>query len=99
MTRWPGIWSNLGGRERHGCVVPEDYEKVRDSVIEALLDWQLPSGAPVVARALRREEIHDGPFTDRAPDIVIELALDDGHRLLRRWRSLRRTANRRQRMP
>lgn len=77
----PGIWINLAGRERHGCIEPEDYEKVRDSVIEALLDWQLPSGDPVVARALRREEIHDGPFTDRAPDIVIELALDDGHGL------------------
>lgn len=77
----PGVWINLAGREARGCVPPEEYEHVRNRVIEALLDWKLPSGAPVVRRALRREEVHRGPFVDRAPDIVVELALDDGHGL------------------
>jgi hypothetical protein len=35
----------------------------------------------VIARALRREEIYRGPFAERAPDIVVELALDEGHGL------------------
>lgn len=77
----PGVWINLTGREAEGCVAPEDYEPLRDRVIEALLDWRLPDGGPVVARAQRREEVHRGPFADRAPDIVIELALDGGHGL------------------
>jgi predicted AlkP superfamily phosphohydrolase/phosphomutase len=77
----PGIWINLAGRERAGAVAPEDYEVVRDRVIEALAAWRLPSGNPVVARALRREEVHPGPFCERAPDIVVELALDSGHGL------------------
>ena len=77
----PGIWINLAGREPEGCVAAEDYEAVRDRLIEALLAWRLPSGAPVIARALRREEVHRGPFADRAPDIVVELALDAGHGL------------------
>lgn len=77
----PGIWINLAGRERNGCVAPADYEAVRERVITALLAWRLPSGAPVVARALRREEVHSGPFVARAPDVVFELALDDGHGL------------------
>jgi len=77
----PGIWINLAGREARGCVEPADYEAVRQRVIDALRDWRLPSGAPVVARALRREEIHAGPFCERAPDIVLELALDGGHGL------------------
>jgi predicted AlkP superfamily phosphohydrolase/phosphomutase len=77
----PGVWINLAGRETDGCVAREDYEAVRDQVIEALRAWRLPSGEPVVARALRREEVHRGPFADRAPDIVVELALDAGHGL------------------
>jgi predicted AlkP superfamily phosphohydrolase/phosphomutase len=36
-------------------------------------------GAPVVARARRREEVYDGPFVARAPDVVVELALEAGY--------------------
>ena len=56
-------------------------ERVRRDVIDALLDWKLPSGDPVVARARPREEVYRGPFVDRAPDIVVELALDHGYSL------------------
>jgi hypothetical protein len=77
----PGVWINLQGREAEGCVSPADYEAVRDRVIEVLLAWRLPSGDPVVARALRREEVHRGPHVERAPDIVVELALDAGYGL------------------
>ena len=77
----PGVWINLEGREANGCVAPADYETVRDRVIEVLLAWRLPSGDPVVARALRREDVHPGPYVERAPDIVVELALDGGYGL------------------
>jgi predicted AlkP superfamily phosphohydrolase/phosphomutase len=77
----PGVWINLEGRESEGCVAPADYEAVRDRVIEALLAWRLPSGDPVVRRALRREQVHRGPHAERAPDIVVELALDEGYGL------------------
>jgi predicted AlkP superfamily phosphohydrolase/phosphomutase len=77
----PGIWINVAGREAQGIVAPEDYEEVRERVLKELGAWRLPSGKPVIARALRREDVHPGRFTDRAPDIVIELALDDGYGL------------------
>jgi predicted AlkP superfamily phosphohydrolase/phosphomutase len=77
----PGVWINLAGRETRGCVAPADYEAVRNRVIEALAAWKLPDGAPVVARALRREEVFEGPFLERAPDVVVELALDEGYGL------------------
>ncbi|MBW2465413.1 MAG: alkaline phosphatase family protein, partial [Deltaproteobacteria bacterium] len=77
----PGVWINLSGREARGCVAPEDYESVRDRVIEALEAWRLPDGAPVVARAVRREEIFHGDHVELAPDILIELALDRGYGL------------------
>jgi predicted AlkP superfamily phosphohydrolase/phosphomutase len=77
----PGVWINLRGREAAGCVGDDDYERVRDEVITALLEWKLPSGGPVVAAARRREEVYAGPHTDLAPDIVVELALDEGYGL------------------
>ena len=77
----PGVWINLRGREPAGCVAPSDYEKVRDQIIDHLQSWKRPDGGPVVARALRREEVYSGPFVERAPDILIELALSDGYGL------------------
>ncbi len=77
----PGVWINKMNRERHGCVGEAEYEAVRDEVIAALLDWRLPGGAPVVAWARRREEVHAGPHGELAPDVVFELALDEGHGL------------------
>jgi predicted AlkP superfamily phosphohydrolase/phosphomutase len=77
----PGVWINLAGREGRGCVEEPDYEATRDRVIDALLDWKLPDGGPVVARARRREDVYAGPFRERAPDVVVELALDRGYGL------------------
>jgi predicted AlkP superfamily phosphohydrolase/phosphomutase len=77
----PGVWLNVAGREASGCVAAGDYERVRDDVIEALLDWKLSGNDRVVARARRREEAYEGPFTSRAPDVVVELALDEGRGL------------------
>jgi predicted AlkP superfamily phosphohydrolase/phosphomutase len=77
----PGVWINLQGREAEGCVAPGDYERARGAVIDALLDWKLPGGGPVVARARRREEVYRGPCVARAPDVVVELALDAGYGL------------------
>jgi len=74
----PGVWINLAGREAQGCVAPGDYERVRRDVIDALEDWKLPEGGPVVARARRREEVYAGPHVERAPDVVVELAEADG---------------------
>jgi predicted AlkP superfamily phosphohydrolase/phosphomutase len=35
--------------------------------------------SPIVARAWRREELYQGQYVEKAPDIVLELALDDGY--------------------
>jgi hypothetical protein len=82
----PGVWINAAGREAAGTVPAADRERAQRNVIDALLDWKLPAagpddpgGAPVVAWALPREAVYAGPFVDRAPDVVFELALERGY--------------------
>jgi predicted AlkP superfamily phosphohydrolase/phosphomutase len=75
----PGVWINLVDREAAGSVARADYERVRRDVIDALLDWKLDGGGRVVARALPREDLYDGPFVARAPDVVLELGDERGY--------------------
>ena len=75
----PSVWINLAGREPGGMVSPADYRAVREEVVAALESWCHDDGSPVVARVWRREEILHGPATDRAPDLLLELALRQGY--------------------
>lgn len=57
--------SNTGG----------DYEDVRHSIIQRLLHLRL-HGRPVAQWVKKREEMYDGPYVDRYPDILFELRSD-----------------------
>jgi len=51
------IYINLKGRDPQGIVEPEDYEKVRDQVLDILLSWKDPNnGKHPVAIALKKED-------------------------------------------
>lgn len=77
----PSIWLNVRGRDPEGQVAPgAEYEAVVSALSTALLAWRHPeTGRPIVARVHRRDAIYDGPMADAAPDLVLELALDDGY--------------------
>jgi len=75
----PAVWINAAGREPEGTVAPGDYERTRDEVIRILEGWRDEDGRPVVARAWRRETVYRGPAAERAPDLLLELALHDGY--------------------
>jgi predicted AlkP superfamily phosphohydrolase/phosphomutase len=67
------IFINLEGREPNGVVKQEDYEKVRENIIEDLKELEDPeTGEKVVENIYRKEEIYDGERMDELPDIVIE---------------------------
>jgi predicted AlkP superfamily phosphohydrolase/phosphomutase len=77
----PSIWLNVRGRDREGSVAAgAEYDTaVRDLTAE-LLAWRNPAtGAAIVARVHRRDDIYAGPCTSDAPDLVLELALDGGY--------------------
>lgn len=70
-----GIFVNVKGREPLGLINDgSEYEALRDEIAEALLEWVGPDGKKVVSMVHRREDIYAGPFVERAPDLVVELA-------------------------
>jgi predicted AlkP superfamily phosphohydrolase/phosphomutase len=67
-----GIVVNLRGRQEQGAVEPgEQYEQVRDRIIETLEGLRDPgSGEPVVQWVRRREQLYSGSHLGEAPDVV-----------------------------
>ncbi len=81
LSYFPSLWINLRGREPQGTVEPgREYENLREEIISRLKVLRHPvTGRRLVERALRREEVYWGPFVGRVPDILLELALDEGY--------------------
>jgi len=65
-----GVRINLEGREPEGVVPRDEYETVRDDLIERLSAVRTPEGDPVFEDVARREAHFDGPHVDRAVDVV-----------------------------
>ena len=73
LNYFPSVRVNLAGREPQGQVAPQDYEVFCRDLCAQLEAWQ------PIRRAWRRAELYDGPYVERAPDIILELALEDGY--------------------
>ncbi len=71
----PEIWINLRGRQPEGIVDPTEYEAVRQRIIDELTTAVCErTGHPLVSRVLRREDVYEGPYVERSPDLVVEWA-------------------------
>ncbi|MEM4724498.1 MAG: alkaline phosphatase family protein, partial [Candidatus Hadarchaeum sp.] len=51
------IYMNLQGRELFGAVAPEDYEKVREQIVQALGEVRYDKGQPVFSRIVKQQEL------------------------------------------
>ncbi len=73
---------NIKGRERHGCVLPEEAEAVREELMEDLRELENPyTGEPVIDEVMPNEEVYRGPRSPRGPDILFlttDLKTDTG---------------------
>ena len=79
LNYFPGIYLNLAGREPQGRVQPEQKRETILRVRSALLDTRDPwSGKPVFRDLVPREELFEGPHLNRAPDLLLDLQLDNG---------------------
>ncbi len=72
-----GIYLNLEGREPQGIVKPgPEAEELKKVIIDKLQQIRHPdTGEQLVPpdRVVPREKIYDGPFVDRAPDVLFFL--------------------------
>ncbi|MCC6767244.1 MAG: alkaline phosphatase family protein [Deltaproteobacteria bacterium] len=77
----PSVWLNVRGRDPDGTIAPgAAYDAAVAELRAALLAWRHPeTGAAIVARVHRRDELYAGPLVEAAPDLVLELALDRGY--------------------
>ncbi len=75
------IYVNLKGREKDGTVQPGgEYEAVRNEIIRGFSALKDPAtGAPVVHRVYKREEVFHGPYFAEAPDLVV--GFEKGYRV------------------
>jgi predicted AlkP superfamily phosphohydrolase/phosphomutase len=78
---FPVLRINLKGRQPHGIVEPgKHYEEVRDRLIGELEAWRHPkTGARIVEKAYRREEVYSGPCLEQAADVIPKWALHQGY--------------------
>jgi len=68
-----GIWLNVRGREKHGCVRPgAEYERLRSEIVHRLRAVTDPkTGADVFALVARREDLASlGLWGERVPDVM-----------------------------
>jgi predicted AlkP superfamily phosphohydrolase/phosphomutase len=75
-----GIWLNLVGRERNGCVPEADYEVLRRELVAALEGWRDPESNAPVMQGVWRWERHrpDQGGNLSPPDIGFALTLGYG---------------------
>jgi predicted AlkP superfamily phosphohydrolase/phosphomutase len=67
-----GIRVNLKGKFPRGIVDPDDYEAVRQEIIDRASGLRDPeTGAPVFENVFRKEEIYSGDCVDEFPDIIL----------------------------
>jgi predicted AlkP superfamily phosphohydrolase/phosphomutase len=74
---YPTIWINLKGREPEGIVDPENFDKLRDEIIEKLLQWKdEEDNNPLIKNVFKRETIYHGDYVHKAPDLIIDWNLN-----------------------
>lgn len=65
-----GVRLNVEGREPSGVVAADDYDEVREEVIDRLAGATAPDGEPVFQEVSTREEYFHGPHVGDAVDVV-----------------------------
>ena len=80
LPYFPSLRVNLAGREPRGTVAPAEKDRLLERVTSDLIAARDPiDGEPVVLGVRRREELFDGPFADRYPDLILELRRPAGY--------------------
>ena len=70
----PHIWINLKGREPNGTISPgKEYENLCEYLIDKLRRCRdIRTKTPIVKNVFKKEEVYSGPYSFKAPDLLIE---------------------------
>lgn len=80
LSYHPSIRLNVKGREPAGTLSPEDVPFVLEDLIGRLKELRDPwNGRPVIQKAWKREDLYQGPAVEDAPELVLNLAIDEGY--------------------
>lgn len=80
LNYFPAIHLNMQGREPNGTVAQHERERTIEQLSEALLSLRCPeSKRLIVAKVSRREALFEGPYVERAPDLLLELNMVRGY--------------------
>jgi predicted AlkP superfamily phosphohydrolase/phosphomutase len=80
LNYFPALHVNVRGREPSGTVARGDLPALRDELEAFRLGLVCPTTrAPIISAIHPREELFHGPFVQRAPDFLLELAEVRGH--------------------
>lgn len=80
LNYFPALYLNQRGREPQGIVHPAERTRLIEELRGALATLRDPdTNRPLIAAVHEREQLFDGPFLDRAPDLLLELRLDRGY--------------------
>jgi predicted AlkP superfamily phosphohydrolase/phosphomutase len=67
-----GIVINVRGRQPQGTVPPDEYEAIREHIMRGLRQITDPkTGDQVVREVYKRDDLFEGEFVERAPDIIV----------------------------
>lgn len=68
------VYINVAGTHPQGIVQPgHEYEELKEKISREALTLRDPSsGEPLVERVYRREEIYNGPYVARTPDLILQ---------------------------
>ncbi|MCB9667185.1 MAG: alkaline phosphatase family protein [Myxococcales bacterium] len=80
LNYFPSLHFNLRGREPLGLLHPHDVPDMLRDLTRALCAVRDPwSDEPVIKSVHERGALFHGPFLHRAPDLLLELHLDNGY--------------------
>ena len=65
------IFLNLAEREPEGIIPPDEYEKVRDELVERITAIPDDKGQPMQTKVLKPQDIFTGSHVDEAPDLFV----------------------------
>ena len=67
-----GFYLNIAGRERNGCVPPEEALALKREIIDQLRGLPDPAGGgEAVTELWAGEDIYPGPYRENGPDVIV----------------------------